>query len=259
MVKKPGSASKIKQIVRPTPYIPQWRLWGQRAERGWRWFDRFFDIKPDFTPDSDLFWQPGLDQETNPFVKGAESGEQPTDEIEWPDTDHNRPAPGSERGGGPPKIKQTWPTIDPVPGRPGIPTDIPIPPSWVGYPVKDSNLPYEDRRLPKPPQPWFTSTKWPENPCEQQEILTGIPCLQGAQIQIRTQKTRQFPKGKNYRKSGLRTDAGKKNHFQRRSDSRRFRGRLRQPSTNQPGGMPRSPRRRYNHRRYKRQYSTSLF
>lgn len=222
----------VKNIIpRPPPLLGN-RV-AKHARNAERAFDALFDFKP--IQDKDLFWQPGFDKETNPFV-----GSHPLDDT------YSTPArpvtkqrtikdlkeqfeEGTKTDN---RTRQQWrpshstrDDTEPGPGDPFFPEKIPefpdIPPD-IHEPVdKDDPDLDKDKWLHSPPWP-------PEPPCGEKDPITGItnPC-RDAQIQIQTSKLRtQGKNGSADRKGRNWNHSRKKNHFRRRIYQRRYFGEL---------------------------------
>lgn len=228
----------VKVITRPgSTTLGRVAKHAKNAERA---FDAFFDFKP--IQDKDLFWQPGLDPDTNPFVRRSEEQGEDVENPRSPGTgddvkkdykEYHSPKNDTWGRYGPGWWPQTYdqpfPTITPTEGPPPPPIDVPnVPglPSYTPQPVTGG----WPERTPPPPPPiiWQRHDPWPEVQCGQIDPITGITkrCTD-AQIQIQTSKLRtQSKNGKASRKGYHWNHSRKKNRFRRRNYQRRFSGEL---------------------------------
>lgn len=228
----------VKNVI-PKPHNPLGRNVAKHAKNAERAFDALFDFKP--IQDKDLFWQPGFDKETNPFVGSHPLDDTPVTPAR-PVTKQRTIQELKEQfeEGTKQERKDKWvwrPPPSPFPNFPTEPQspfdepDIPVPPQ--DKPIDDPFHPADEspeaeeegEDVKDPPRDRFDQ---PPVDCQQLEML-GIPCTKAnASLQIQTSKFRKNgPKSKTYRKSSHWNNSLKKSPMVSRRHTRRQRSGLR--------------------------------
>lgn len=188
----------VKNIIPKPPPLLGNRV-AKHARNAERAFDALFDFKP--LQDKDLFWQPGLDKETNPFV-GSHPLDDTFDTPARPVTKQRTIQELKEQfeEGTKQEKKDKWvwrpgPHPQPFPQFPEIPDegsdDIPIPPQ--DKIVDDPFIPADESEeaedegedVDDPPRDRF-DTPPPDFNC-MESLVTGNPCGTHA-FRIQTQK-----------------------------------------------------------------------